>query len=164
MKGKKMSDSENEIKEKVQVVLEKTGEIGKSVAGKANELYNRLPLDKINEKLGGKVDVRNKKVMYTVFIALFVLVVIILSLIFGGCGDGLSAKEMARANELASLHFDIPNGLEKVKYVGKSESSGFTIREFEAVGVNENGETMQFNIIVPTGTGFNEQAIEVTRK
>ena len=85
-------------------------------------------------------------------------------MIFGGCGDGLSAKEMARANELASLHFDIPNGLKKVKYVGKSESSGFTIREFEAVGVNENGETMQFNIIVPTGTGFNEQAIEVTRK
>ena len=77
MKGKKMSDSENEMKEKVQVVLEKTGEIGKSVAGKADELYNRLPLDKINEKLGGKVNVRNKKVMYTVFIALFILVVII---------------------------------------------------------------------------------------
>ena len=29
--------------------------------GKADELYNKLPLDKINDKLGGKVDVKSRK-------------------------------------------------------------------------------------------------------
>ena len=51
----------------------KIDEIKNKVFNQADELYNKLPLDKINDKLGGKVDVKSKKFKIGVFIAVPVL-------------------------------------------------------------------------------------------
>ena len=54
-----------ETKDKAKAIAGKAGENAKNILKiiieKLDEYYNKLPLDKINEKLGGKVDVKSKK-------------------------------------------------------------------------------------------------------
>ena len=71
-----------EMKEKANAIAAETAQkakdAGKAAAAKADELYNKLPLDKINEKLGGKVDVKSsktKKILFAIFLCLILLVV-----------------------------------------------------------------------------------------
>ena len=70
---------------------EKINEVKDAALGKADELYNQLPLDKINDKLGGKVDVKSKKFKLiaagSVLGVLALVVVGIACLIFGGDPD-----------------------------------------------------------------------------
>ena len=60
-----MADKIDEAKEKAKIIAEEGAEKAKKAAklaaDKLDEYYNKLPLDKINEKLGGKVDVKSKK-------------------------------------------------------------------------------------------------------
>ena len=60
-----MADKIDEAKEKAKIIAEEVAEKAKKAAklaaDKLDEYYNKLPLDKINEKLGGKVDVKSKK-------------------------------------------------------------------------------------------------------
>jgi len=77
-----------EMKEKAKVIAAETTELakeaGKAAASKADELYNKLPLDKINEKLGGKVDVKSPKVKIGVFAFIIFLAVVICVAFFSG--------------------------------------------------------------------------------
>ena len=62
----KMADKKiEEVKEKAKIIADESvknaKKASKVVAEKLDEYYNKLPLDKINEKLGGKVDVKSKK-------------------------------------------------------------------------------------------------------
>ena len=69
--------SENFFREKGQVTIEKCVQKVKDVftrfAGKLDEYYNKLPLDKINEKLGGKIDVKTPMVKKGVTVVVIVL-------------------------------------------------------------------------------------------
>ena len=165
-----MSDEKiNDAKEKAQAVVEETAQKAKNIfkrfVEKLDEYYNKLPLDKINEKLGGKIDVKSQRVKLVFFAIIGILLLVISSLIFCGSGDvKLSAKELERANEVASIYHKVESGLKQIKYIGTDKSSAYELREFEAVGIKDNGETVKFKIIVPQGWGFDEQAIEVVRK
>lgn len=61
---------------------QKAKEAGKAAAAKADELYNKLPLDKINEKLGGKVDVKSKKVKVILSILICIIFLLIIKMLF----------------------------------------------------------------------------------
>lgn len=83
-----MSEPEN-VKEKALNVANEAAEKAKNLSQegmkKADELYNKLPLDKLNEKFGGKIDFKSKKVKYGIFSAVgIVLLVLIATLLFGG--------------------------------------------------------------------------------
>lgn len=73
----------------------KIKETANAVVNKADELYNKLPLDKINEKLGGKVDVKSKKFKTIAGCVVGALLVLILCLIFCG-GDAPSSSEIEK--------------------------------------------------------------------
>ena len=124
-----------EMKEKAKIMAEeaarKAKAAGAAVAEKADELYNKLPLDKINEKLGGKIDVKSpvfKKVLFSV------LAVLLLFFVFSLCSGGGSssgsgtienkylkkakmlAKEIEKKNkELVSLGNKIEEMMKKLK-------------------------------------------------
>ena len=61
---------------------------------KADELYEKLPLDKINEKLGGKIDVKNSKVKMGFFAVFVVVLVLIIMLIFSMFNNAPSTSEI----------------------------------------------------------------------
>ena len=82
---------------------EAAGKLGRAAAGKADELYNRLPLDKINAKLGGKVDVKSKKFKIILASALALLLIVIGFLCFGGN----SPKSVARKFQKALIKGDL---------------------------------------------------------
>lgn len=92
-----------EMKEKAMAVAKETTQkakkLGKTAAAKADELYNKLPLDKINEKLGGKIDVKSsgfKKI-------LSIVVVLLLVIVYMSCTGGGEEKQFLRkASSIAS--------------------------------------------------------------
>ena len=82
-----MSDEKiNDAKEKAQAVVEETAQKAKNIfkrfVEKLDEYYNKLPLDKINEKLGGKIDVKNPMLKRGISITFIVLIVAIVYICF----------------------------------------------------------------------------------
>lgn len=71
---------------------DKINEIKNAVINKADEVYNKLPLDKINEKLGGKVDVKSKKFKIGVFVAIPLILILVICMIFSGGGEPGSSE------------------------------------------------------------------------
>ena len=67
-------------------------EIKNKIFDQADKLYNKLPLDKINEKLGGKIDVKSKKVKMGVFVTIPVIFLLIIWIIFSGGGKPSSSE------------------------------------------------------------------------
>ena len=92
---------------------EAAGKLGRAAAGKADELYNRLPLDRINAKLGGKVNVKSKKFKIILASALALLLIVIGFLCFGGN----SPKSVARKFQKALIKGDLKTA-EKFFYHG----------------------------------------------
>lgn len=109
-----------------------------TLGDKADALYNKLPLDKINEKLKGKVNVKSNRVKYIFFGSVLVLLLIIGSCLFGGGKEELEAGQIKRAEKVfydnfvfnysieygGILSFRIPKN--SVKYIRKD-----TIPEIE---------------------------------
>ena len=93
-------EKNDDVKEKAKVIAEETAqkakEAGKAAAAKADELYNKLPLDKINEKLGGKVDVKSRKFKIIGSCVLLGFIILLLCLVFGGSGAPSSAEISGR--------------------------------------------------------------------
>ncbi|MBO4631272.1 MAG: hypothetical protein J5858_05050 [Lentisphaeria bacterium] len=100
-----------EMKEKAKAVAmetaQKTKEVGKAAAAKADELYNKLPLDKINEKLGGKVDVKSKKFKIIVSIVICIMLLFIIKMLF-------SSHDIMKTNK--TVFSEIPEDNIKVIY------------------------------------------------
>lgn len=151
---------------KIEEAKENAKKVAKIAAGKLDEYYNKLPLDKINEKFGGKIDVKSKKVKLMFLAVIGILLILIGVLILGNIDPKLSAKELKRANEIVDIYHGVEGGLKQIKYIKTEKSKYFKVdfRMFEAVGTKDNGETVKFEIIVPQGMGFDEEAIEVVRK
>ena len=57
----KPQESTSKVNDKVQAAKETTKNVTNATLNKADEPYNKLPLDKLNEKLKGKVDVKSRK-------------------------------------------------------------------------------------------------------
>ena len=88
----------------------KVDEIKNKVFNQADELYNKLPLDKINDKLGGKVDVKSKKFKMGVFIAVPVLFLLIVWMIFSGGGKPSSSEISTSMRRLNRIEKNIGEG------------------------------------------------------
>ena len=77
-----------EMTEKAMNVAEEAAQkakaAGLAAANKADEFYNKLPLDKINDKLGGKVNVKSKGFKIAAACVLVVILLLGIKLIFGG--------------------------------------------------------------------------------
>ncbi len=74
-----MSEENKSNESNIENIKEQGKKVAKELTNKADELYNKLPLDQINEKLGGKVDVKGKK--FKIYAALGGIVAIILLLL-----------------------------------------------------------------------------------
>lgn len=82
---------------------------------KADELYNKLPLNEINEKLGGKVDVKTKKFKVIAVGVLAVLIVVILCLIFCGGGAPSSSEISACKSRINRIEKEYGHGRRCIK-------------------------------------------------
>ncbi len=124
--------------EKKAGIKEQTNKAVTMLRDKADALYNKLPLDKINEKLKGKVNVKSNRVKYFFFGSILVLLLIIGSCLFGVGKEELKAGQIRRAEKVfydkfvfnysveygGIMSFKIPKN--SVKYIGKE-----TIPEME---------------------------------
>ena len=94
---------------------EKINEVKDRALNAADDLYNKLPLDKINEKLGGKVDVKTKKFKIIAAGVLAVLIVVVLCLIFGGGGAPSSSEISTCKTRLTAFEKQHGNGRKCIK-------------------------------------------------
>ena len=85
-------------------------EIKNKIFNQADEHYNKLPLDKINDKLGGKVDVKSKKVKFGVFVAVPVIFLLIVWMIFSGGGKPSSSEISASIRRLNRIEKSFGEG------------------------------------------------------
>ena len=83
------SERIDELKGKAADAAKKAQETAAKAANKADELYNKLPLDQINAKLRGKVDVKSKNFKIAVGV---IAVFLVLLIVFCSAGGASSAK------------------------------------------------------------------------
>ena len=121
-----MSEPEN-VKEKALNVAneaaEKAKNLGQEGMKKADELYNKLPLDKLNEKFGGKIDFSSKSVKYGIFAGAGVIALFILIGIFSLFSNGDTTIPLLyteRIEALISLDDDLLEEYSAVMQVSKT--------------------------------------------
>lgn len=108
----------------------KIKETANAVVNKADELYNKLPLDKINEKLGGKVDVKSKKFKTIAGCVVGALLVLILCLIFCGGDPELLPADIEKVEKRLKLD---KGSVSDIEYIGEKPSAfGFPYDEYHA--------------------------------
>ena len=114
-------------------IKERALQIASATADKADALYNKLPLDKINEKLKGKVDVKSRKFKTILGVVGCAVVVLALLLCFSTSGDsrliinyeGIFSPEYCRFHEKltkAGLYPYYRSFFDALKAVGKPQS------------------------------------------
>ena len=121
----------------------------KAAAEKLDGLYNKLPLDKINEKLGGKVDVKSPKVKLGVLVALVVLVLLILWAVFGGSSpksafndwrDAIVSGNLEKANKYSFGENKSRYNETLIKGLKNSDTMKLEFKEVKVIGVEKNGK------------------------
>ena len=118
----KMDEQQKEkMKNAAEEAAQKAKAAGLAAAEKADELYNKLPLDKVNEKLGGKVDVKSKKFKIIAASVLVGLIVLVLALVVFGGGGAPSSDEISKCKTRI-------NRFEKEIYSGRRCTA---IKDFE---------------------------------
>lgn len=136
------------MNEKVNEAKEKAAEVKAQALNKADELYNKLPLDQINEKLGGKVDVKSKKFKMIAAGVLALIVVLILVLVLGGGTPSMTQNEMDQAVKMANA-----KAIENVvflKEADEKEMNGMKGEAFKFEGdvVTKKDKKVKYTIIV----------------
>lgn len=103
------------FKENFEKTLEKIKPAIEKIIEKSDKYYNKLPLDRINEKLGGRVDVKSEKFKSLLRRVVFILVLLLVYLFFKSCipaiggekcmwcgGSGKTpARELVKCNQCA---------------------------------------------------------------
>ena len=132
----------NMANDKIQMAKESAINAANTAKDKADELYNKLPLDMINEKLKGKVDVKSKKFKH---ILSGVLCLVLVILVFNCCnGNKLNSSQIRKAqrslkNNYNELGVDIDEPkLNKVKYRGKEKIQGQSVKLYDATTIIKN--------------------------
>ncbi len=91
-------------------------EMKDKVMDKADALCSKLPLDKINQKLGGKFDVKSKKgrlIFGGAILAVIAIIVVIICAIFSS--PSLSDDELAKAQMVAATRYGA-TGITDIEY------------------------------------------------
>ncbi|MBE6380769.1 MAG: hypothetical protein E7047_07555 [Lentisphaerae bacterium] len=134
-----------------------------AVMQKADELYNKLPLDKINDKLGGKIDVKSKKFKLIAASALLAVIIAILCIIFFGGSDPkkMSTEEFDYLKEKLAQNSEIQGPPTAAVFVKMEDGPlGSKIRTFK-VTVLKNGNMRELTIHIPTGGDFKTSDMEI---
>lgn len=103
---------------------EKVNDVKDKVLDKADALCSKLPLDQINQKLGGKFDVKSKKVRLIfggAILALIAIIVVIICAVFGS--PSLTDDEFFEAQLLAANKFEASD-ITNIKYAATEEAIG----------------------------------------
>lgn len=103
---------------------EKVNDVKDKVLDKADALCSKLPLDKINQKLGGKFDVKSKKgrlIFGGAILAVIAIIVVIICSIFGS--PSITDEELAEAHRVAALKFEASD-ITNIEYVATEEAIG----------------------------------------
>ena len=103
---------------------EKVNDVKDKVLDKADALCSKLPLDKINQKLGGKFDVKSKKgrlIFGGAILAVIAIIVVIICAIFGS--PSITDEELAEARTVAAAKFDASD-ITNIEYVATEEAIG----------------------------------------
>lgn len=104
---------------------EKVNDVKDKVLDKADALCSKLPLDKINQKLGGKFDVKSKKgrlIFGGAILAVIAIIVVIICAIFSS--PSLSDDELAKARTVAAAKFDA-TGITDIEYAATIDNPMF---------------------------------------
>lgn len=84
---KNLQEASEKNTDRVQAAKETVKNIACAAANKADELYNKLPLDKINEKFKGKVNVKSRKFKIVFACIIGLLFLFILNTLFSGSSN-----------------------------------------------------------------------------
>jgi hypothetical protein len=131
---------------------DKLNDVKNNVLDKADALCSKLPLDKINQKLGGKLDVNSKKVRLlfgTGILAVIVVIVVVLIALFSS--PSLTSEQLRRAEEMAE-NMGI-TGVVNVKYAGSADSAYGDVQLYHAEGFDKaQGKVEKITIAVLGGS------------
>ena len=121
-----MADKIDEAKEKAKIIAEEGAEKAKKAtklaAEKLDEYYNKLPLDKINEKLGGKVNVKSRKVKIIVLAIVLFLALCVISCLFSSSDPIIPRSRVERYAACLSMSKDMFAQYGGVLLVNKSKN------------------------------------------
>ena len=132
----------------------------KAAAEKLDGIYNKLPLDKINEKLGGKVDVKSPKFKLGVLIALVVLVALILWAVFGGSSpkgafndwrDAIVSGNLEKANKYSFGDNKSRYNEESIKKYKSNDTEKLEFKKGKVVGVEKHGKFATIKVMDSEG-------------
>ena len=128
---------------------DKLNDVKNNVLDKADTLCSKLPLDKINQKLGGKLDVNSKKVRLLFgagILAVIVVIVVVLISLFSS--PSLTEAELAKA-KIDAANIEISN-ITGITYVESATAiHGAKALIFNAEGFDQDeGKIVPIHIVV----------------
>lgn len=127
---------------------EKVNDVKDKVLDKADALCNKLPLDKINQKLGGKFDIKSKKVRLIfggAILALIAIVVVIICAIFSS--PSLTDDELFEAKIMAANKFEASD-ITNIEYAATEEVVGGADALIFNAECMRNGKVAKIKILV----------------
>ena len=138
-------------------------EIKNKILNQADKLYNKLPLDKINDKLGGKVNVKSKKVKIGVFIAVPVIFLLIVWMIFSGGGTPSSSEISASIRRLNKIEKLLGGGrvCKKISDFEKAEPITLPSDVAKQFGLKGSQECKRYTCIITWKNGKTSKGIFV---
>lgn len=117
------------------------------ILDKADALCSKLPLDKINQKLGGKFDVNSKKVRLLFGAGILGIFIVIVALVFSLFGSpSLTDAELAKAKQVAAEKLNVIN-IKNIEFFDHAKTIAGEGLVFNAEG-EYNGKVEEINILV----------------
>lgn len=83
----------NKANDKIQAAKENAKKVTSAVMSKVDDFYNKLPLDKINEKLKGKIDVKSSKFKKILSAVACIVILLALSMCFSSSNSTTAVSE-----------------------------------------------------------------------
>lgn len=120
-------------KNSIPSVIRKSKKIAEQTAAKADEQYNKLPLDDISRKLGGRFDLRTPKFKVGAAIIFLIIVTVILSLFL----SGETVPNESKVREMITQHEEA-SGMSKVRKITFKKVEQIDATRYAAVVTVDN--------------------------
>lgn len=133
-------------------IKDKVVDVKNQALNKADELYNKLPLDMINEKLGGKIDVKSRQfklIAGGVFAVIVILLIVLVISLFST--PSLTDEEI---NELKDKYKF--TAITDIEFEEEDSKDGWDAYKFKATVTDKKGEKTDATIIVYEKDGKRE--------
>lgn len=133
-------------------IKDKVVDVKNQALNKADELYNKLPLDMINEKLGGKIDVKSRQfklIAGGVFAVIVILLIVLVISLFNT--PSLTDEDISGLKDQYKFT-DITN----IEFVEEGSQDGCDVYKFKATVTEKKGEKTNITIVVVEKDGKRE--------